>query len=833
MPSQTTTLQRFLTTEFITKRRLNIPAVWLKPAGIEPSPDDAVANSLTTDLALWDEQNLGARLVDGHFELKVTSPDDVWVKCLFEAFDHLKVDGRASYGVHHVSSIILRADDPEEVDRWRHRWPAGHPDKAGHKVKTRIVYSEAATPRSKAIWRHSSPLPGSIVGGYDVFWRPKAKPPADLPELGIEDLELRELATTSMESICRAIAFATLLYWVRIYLDGLEDWDTSLTLTIGGWLARVILEGRDINARGKSLEGVCWSPIYDTASAVTLLEFLQKRAHASNSLGVAFLHAEGQLERNPAAHIPSWAALERTLGVQAKIGIRRAFRAGLDIDLIEAMAERYVLDESEHKYFDRESLVQDVHYEHAHDDLARKWENEPIFVGPQAKRTNPFRLYAASQLRVDVKRREFFPGHEPGAIMRFSPVHNIVTGDDRYSDEYRVLNVFPGFKIKPVATPDPVIMAKAVTAIDRMLGLLTRDNDEQIKWLKQFVSWIAQHPAIKPQVCPIVIGGQGIGKSLFGDNLMRALFGGMAGTADAGSLSDNKFLITPFIGKLITFIDEVRIRSTGAINTIKKLIRADYVSGQVKFGHQRDYYIPSRLLIASNQTDIGLTPADAADRAFFFIISWTAANRGMTDREFLEWSLSLKPFYADFVKALDSVEFKQHLMRYFTEFEVTRAELEDLKFSSRDDESVIKSTMSKAREMARAIVADARIVWNLDITAWFSIMHLRDAIKRQEGGRTAKMDASDVLTEFERAGVLIKARRDMYMFKHAYGKLLKKMGEAHNMEIIPHHDYKPGDFDDNEVNSTQGAPAWRGANSREERQRSDPRNYDPDAMGPE
>ena len=108
---------------------------------------------------------------------------------------------------------------------------------------------------------------------------------------------------------------------------------------------------------------------------------------------------------------------------------------------------------------------------------------------------------------------------------------------------------------------------------------------------------------------------------------MRALFGSMAGMADAGALSDNKFLITPFVGKLITFIDEVRLESPAAINVIKKLIRQDYVSGQMKFGHQHDYYIPSRLLIASNQVDIGLTPLDAADRAFFFIMSWTAKKK--------------------------------------------------------------------------------------------------------------------------------------------------------------------------------------------------------------
>ena len=113
-------------------------------------------------------------------------------------------------------------------------------------------------------------------------------------------------------------------------------------------------------------------------------------------------------------------------------------------------------------------------------------------------------------------------------------------------------------------------MSTAVSMLDRMLGLLTQDNDAQIKWLKQFIAWIAQHPEIKPQVCPIIIGGQGIGKSQFESTFMRALFGSMAGMADAGALSDNKFLITPFIGKLVTFIDEVRLESPAAINVIKK-----------------------------------------------------------------------------------------------------------------------------------------------------------------------------------------------------------------------------------------------------------------------
>ena len=132
-------------------------------------------------------------------------------------------------------------------------------------------------------------------------------------------------------------------------------------------------------------------------------------------------------------------------------------------------------------------------------------------------------------------------------------------------------------------------MRRAVSMLDEMRRCSPKATTLRCPWLKKFVAQIAQHPEIKPQVCPIIVGGQGIGKSVFGEDVMRGLFGEMAGSAsDAALLADNKFLISPNIGVLITFIDEVRLESVGAINTIKKLVRADTVSGQVKFGHQHD-----------------------------------------------------------------------------------------------------------------------------------------------------------------------------------------------------------------------------------------------------
>ena len=284
---------------------------------------------------------------------------------------------------------------------------------------------------------------------------------------------------------------------------------------------------------------------------------------------------------------------------------------------------------------------------------------------------------------------------------------------------------------------------------------------------------------------------------------MQALFGEFAGNGTGSALVNNNFLITPFIGKLIVFIDEVRIEGQAGINEVKKIVRQTQISGQVKFGHQRDYYIPARLILAANQTDIGLKPEDAVDRALFFITAWTAQNKGMTDMEFLEWTVGLKPFYQRFVEMLESVDAKQHLMRYFRDYPCSREGLEDLTHSSRNDENVVKSTMSKAREVARQIVASARILPANDITAWFNLYHLRAAILREDGTRS-RVEASSVMVEYERAGVIEPARAGgggYFKFKWGYGKLLQKLSEAHNLKLEPQWDTGPGDFDDNPVRS--------------------------------
>jgi hypothetical protein len=829
---ETARLQRTLTVEFITRRRLTLPAIWFRPNTGDPNASDILADKLEVDLGAWDgpERNLGVRLEAGHLELGVKAGDDAFMHAFFLAAEHLRIDARCAFGVHQVSSILINVEDQELIEPWAARWPKGFKDKHGHWTETAVRTSSLATKSAKAVYRFSKPLPGSITPEGPVVWRPKGKPAAQDFDIGIEDLEPRALAPTGMDSLIRALAYATLVYWIRVYLDGLTDWDSILTRTLGGWLARVEVEGRAINAQGKSLEGICWCPIDTREQALDLIGFLGKLG-AIGDLKVAYLQAEAQLIRDPLAPVAGWGAIETLFKVQGKVGIRHAFRAGLDIDMIERMSERFILDLSTDDYIDRDAITKGLHFEKKHDDLVRRHENEGFYVGK--KRINPFRLYAASSLRTDVARAGMFPGEEPGALLRYSPIHGLVKAEDQLADEYKVLNTYRGFIIKPIGTIDPAMMNKIVTALDIVLGLLTRDNDAQMWWLKKFIAWTIKYPDKKQQVCPVIVGGQGIGKSFFGETLMTALFGDLAGTASASLLSDNDFVITPFIGKLLTFIDEVRLESSGAINEIKKIVRSKRISGQVKFGHQQDYEIYSRLILASNQANIGLTAQDAADRALFFIVAWTAENKGMSDSEFQKWAWGYKPFYTEFVTLLEGANARQHLMRYFCDLECNQSELEDLTHSSRFDENVVRATMSKAREVAREIAASARIVAGNDLTAWFNLHHLRGAISREDGQRS-RVEPQAVLKEFELAGVIEMMSGGNYRFKWGYGRTLQEMSKAHNLELLPRWDTGPGDYDANPVMSNANPPPWRGNKAKGGDTRRRPFNPgdDPDAMDP-
>ena len=253
-----------------------------------------------------------------------------------------------------------------------------------------------------------------------------------------------------MESICRAIAYATLLYWIEVSLDGLTEWDTSLVRIIAGWLALRSFPRAPLKStrRARAWRGVCWAPIDSPGTAGQLVAFLQgararaqggagRRVHA-RYMGATGAQPDGACPRlvEPGGRAwrsrPRWASGARS-------------RAGLDLDQIEMLAERYIYDGDVAPLPRPESLVQELHFEHSKDDSDFKvGQREPFFINGQSGH-NPFKIYAGSQLpHLRRQTARVFPRQRTGGdpqILRLCM--GIVNSEDRYGDEYKTLNVFP------------------------------------------------------------------------------------------------------------------------------------------------------------------------------------------------------------------------------------------------------------------------------------------------------------------------------------------------------------------------------------------------------
>ena len=345
------------------------------------------------------ENNVGVRLENGHLELRIKAGDDAFAHAFFLAAEHLRIDARAAFGVERISSVILNVEDQELIEPWAPRWPKGFKDKHGHWTETTVRTSSMPTKCAKAIYRFSKPLPGSITPDGVVVWRPKGKAAALDVDIGIEDLEPRPLAPTGMDVLIRALAYATLAVWVRAYLDGLTDWDASLTRMLGGWIARVEVEGRGINAKGKSLEGICWCPIDTREAALDLIDVPRQAGRERRS------PSRLSAGRGPAD--PRSARACRGLDRDRRL-VRAGWQAGDSASVPRRPRPR------RHRAHERTLYLR--HFDptitstasgfskgcptrHARR-LVREYDNQGMFVGK--KRLNPFRLYATSELRTDV-----------------------------------------------------------------------------------------------------------------------------------------------------------------------------------------------------------------------------------------------------------------------------------------------------------------------------------------------------------------------------------------------------------------------------------------------
>ena len=181
--------------------------------------------------------------------------------------------------------------------------------------------------------------------------------------------------------------------------------------------------------------------------------------------------------RDPLSPVAGWNAIGTLFKNDSKQEIRRAFRASLDLDIIERMSERYLLDISTNTYLDREWLVRGLAHEKNHDEARPRTQQRGHHRRQEAAQSVPALRHVQSPC-PDVATADMFPGEEPASIIRCSPVPGILRTDEVQPDEFPSFQHLPRLHHQADGRGQSGPHARVrPTAVDRMLGLLTRRDN--------------------------------------------------------------------------------------------------------------------------------------------------------------------------------------------------------------------------------------------------------------------------------------------------------------------------------------------------------------------
>jgi len=814
-------------TKKINDQYVQVGAVFLKASSKSPYDEEGWFNATRgqTDLQSWidDEalaqHNVGFNLQLGWVDIDIDAEDPIFNQCIISALDYIGIDTRFRFGRRSVGApthvlVQLGEEESAAFDVLKKFAPKEffYNDKKYH-VDLRSVPTKI---EEKNLYKSAKQtvMPGSIYShdtkpnDYDIsVWYGRDNSIAE---------NVRSIAETTpriapFNHIVRAIAFGVLLYMIKDHwVSGTRQ---ATAVKLGGWLARVVQDSQAMNNQPAVANDV-FCPIDDDQIAEKLIKFIceimdDDEPHMRIR---SYYDAVDKLARNPDAKIPGWPAMEELVGGSALLAIRTVVMPGSDVSVLTKMAERYIYDETDNKYIDRlrHSLPSGIFIHEGHE-LERRHRGDTIKIA--GKPREAFSIFERSDMRKRVAMRNLYPDLSPGGIFRINVMGHPVP-DDSEENSMTVFNTWRGWPIEPASKVDPKLMAECEAKLDRLLGYLTSDNPNQIEWIKDWVAWTFQHPGKKQQIALVVVGGQGVGKSFFGNLFIPALMGPLWGAASPKVL-EGDFSIEPFIGNMFTFMDEAKFTNQAGVDEIKKLIRSVKIGGAEKFESARTHNIYSRVMFASNHMNINIGQQNTKDRALFYTIAYDHVSKGMTETEFRSWTVTLKPWFDEFTEFLDRKDVLQHYMRLFMDRKCDRHEIEDIKYSSSSDQRIVTANMSMTRRIAKQIIEEGRIFEDIAIEYPFTLTELRaeiNRITRDQGLRN--IGAERVLAEWQDAGLIhdvaTGSGRKM-AFKYNHGELVDRFGAYIGVDLERLFEFTEKDMGENSFDPTTAVPPpWRG-----------------------
>jgi hypothetical protein len=400
----------------------------------------------------------------------------------------------------------------------------------------------------------------------------------------------------------------------------------------------------------------------------------------------------------------------------------------------------------------------------------------------------------------------------PGGIYRITSIGEVIPDSDENKTALAMFNTWRGWPLSVPDAVEPEVLQKCELYLDKLLGYLTRNNENQATWLKRWIAWIIQHPGTKQQVAPVIIGGQGVGKSFLGNTFMQSLFHGLWGSASP-KLLDGAFSIEPFVDKMFVFMDEARFKGDSSTEEIKKLIRNIDVSGSEKYMSARNYRIHARLMFASNRLDMNIGQQNVQDRALFYIKAYDKDFLGLSENQFRQWAAELKPWFIEMDEFIKSRKVMEHYMYYFSTMSVTKTAVESIDYSASNDSDIIASNMSWARRVAKYIIEDGRIHEDLDLTyPWVPADLNRRVVEVCRELGMQPINGMRVMTEFKDAGIVetyTEEGRNYVRFTDKLATIHDKFGAAISVVMEPRFQFTADDYGKNEC-TIKLRPLWRG-----------------------
>lgn len=812
-------------TQAINKNFIQVGAAWLKTSNKNPFNDDWYTHQhLDVNLQSWidDEalrdRNVGFNLQAGWMDVDIDASDPEYNECILAAMDYLAIDSRFRFGrlsVGCASHVFLQLGEEESANYGeliRFEPAEFRISNRRYHVQLRSIPTNIDA-KNLAVAAKQTVVPGSVYTHKNDAGRPDISVWWSRNEVAKNVSNIAETTPrrVNFNEVVRAIAFGTFLYLIKH--EWVEGGRQMTATRISGWLARLVQDSAAINNSEVTSASV-FCPVDCDATAEKLLEFICDFCGDEEKYMRVRTYREAveKLRRNPDAKIPGWPAMIDMFNEERVNAMRTVFMPGADVSPLMKMAERYIYDESDNKYIDRERFFTGSNFAHEGYELMRREAGNFVAIG--GKKRNAFQMFEASEMRRRVGKRDLYPDLEPAQIYRVTATGRVLSDEEpKNKSELTIFNTWRGWAVGMPSEINEELMDDLIKRLDRVLGYLTQDNPRQIDWIKKWLAWMFQNPGTKQQIAWVVVGEQGTGKSWVGEVLIPAMVGTALWGAASPKVVDGAFAVEPFINKMFVFVDEAKFSNDVAVDEIKKLIRSSNVPGAEKFESSRTYRIFARLMFASNRYDIGLGQANMIDRALFFTKTYDREFLEMSEMDFRRWAETLKPFFEEFTQLLEREDVKEHLMHYFMKYPTSKPEVESIEHSSSRDPIIVRNNMSWARRVAKRIVEEGRIFEDLDITYPFAKNDLakKSAEVMLELG-LKNVQADKVWNEFHSSGMVENVRVGnaiKFRFRWKYGSLVEKFSEAINVVLEPDFIILEDDYGLNDCDGTK-RPPWKG-----------------------